>query len=112
VFALLAADADFRRDPHGGEFLELLARQIGALHRDSEVAAVLKAIDALSPDESAFGQSIVRGLIQGLAKGGASSALIKGSPRANELLRQMLDTARQTAQDEARTPRERIEAVR
>jgi putative membrane-bound dehydrogenase-like protein len=112
VFGRLIAEESFRHNPATSGLLETLAQQIGAEHRDVEVIAAVKAVDAIPAADATLGQTIVRGLMQGLAKSGGAGDLVKPGSKADNILKQLLAAARKTATDENRPPAERADAVR
>jgi putative heme-binding domain-containing protein len=113
ILGELAGDGKFRRAPAGREFLGQLALLIGTRGRQSEVAAVLRGVDALSGEEKALAGAMVRRLSEGLARG--SSPLRKqlaGSARAREILGDLIATSRKLAADDKGPLKDRAEAVR
>ncbi|HEV7222417.1 MAG TPA: PVC-type heme-binding CxxCH protein [Pirellulales bacterium] len=114
VFAELAADAAFRGSPAGRLFLADLARQAGAANRESEIAAVLKALGGVPSKEQAAAAAIVRGLSEGLAQRGSPLGKVLASDpqgKAAKVFAELLAAARKTAADAEQPPLARAEAV-
>jgi putative membrane-bound dehydrogenase-like protein len=110
----LLSDTTFRDTASGRGLLGQLAQQIGARARQSEVAAVLGAVEALPAGEKAMAAALVRSLSEGLAKSRSPlrKQLLGGSTRARELLAGLLEASRKAAGNEKRAVKERVEAVR
>jgi putative heme-binding domain-containing protein len=114
VFAELAADAAFRGAPAGRLFLADLARQAGAANRESEIAALLKALGGVPSKEPAAAAAIVRGLSEGLAQSGSPLGKVLASDpqgKAAQVFADLLASARKTAADADQPPAARAEAV-
>ncbi len=114
VLADLTRDRDYRASAAGRTFLGQLALQIGARARQSEVATVLGAVEALPPTEKALAAVLVRGLGDGLAKSRSPlrKELLAGTARTGKLLRDLLSGAKRRAGDDKLSVKNRVEAVR
>ncbi|MEX2315588.1 MAG: PVC-type heme-binding CxxCH protein [Pirellulales bacterium] len=115
VFTALAADKSWRSSEAGREVLYELSRYIGRQDKSQEIADIMPTLELLSADEISLSTAVVRGLGEGLTKGpGTLQAQLAaiGSPKAVQILRDMLKTARTSAADESRRSSERTDAVR
>lgn len=114
VLSDLVADAKYRTKPAAIGMLEALAMQVGAQHRDVDVAAVLKAVDVLSDGEISLQQGIIRGLAQGLSKAGDRkkvAELRSNGGKAGKLFASLIAAARANAANEKLAATARIQAV-
>ncbi|MEX2140006.1 MAG: PVC-type heme-binding CxxCH protein [Pirellulales bacterium] len=117
VLADLLADVSFRRTEHGSEFLQALARQIGAQNREGDIERVDAALRALAraTSDGQVVRSIAVALVQALAKGSG-----RGAARQEMLLKhraiaeaagQAISQALATAVDAKRGIAERQQAI-
>jgi putative membrane-bound dehydrogenase-like protein len=109
VFLLLGGEATFRAGAPGRTFLSTLAGQIGAANRQEDVAAVLRALDALTEEDKALTRDIVRALAARLPA--AAREQLAGG-KTGQVLAELLGEARQTAADAKRSVKDRAAAVR
>lgn len=111
VLANLATDKSFRAAKTGQPILTALAAQIGKQQRTDDIAAVLDTLRAVPAAEKQIVQTIVRGLA---AKPGSSLekqiAAATGG-RSEELIAELIATARATAANEKTKTTQRVEAV-
>ncbi len=115
VFAQLAADNEWRATATGRQLMYELARYIGRQNHREEIARVLPVLESLSPADISLSSAIVRGLGEGLSKGSGtlrSQLAAIGSDKAAQILDKMLVAARTTAVDDARSPVDRVDAIR
>lgn len=112
VFAILGADAVFRKSKHGGQFLSELAEQIGTAGRQNEIAAVLGTLQQLPPAEKNLSQQLVQTLVKNQKGKLRDKILSASSGRAGEILAELIMTAKTTAADSKASVADRVEAVR
>lgn len=115
VFGELVRDASFRATDPGRTFLASLAEQLGTRNQPDGVALVMKEVEALPPDDVDLGQTIVKGLSEGLGRSGVPQAdrlASAGSSRLAEMLDDLLQRARTTVLDEGQPLEKRVEAIR
>ena len=112
VLGRLVADKAFGRSPGGREFLVALATQIGAADRPADIGAVLEALGRLADEEAPLGRAIVAGLVA--RRKGAARERLAGAAggRAVELLKELVEQARNIAPDRAVPAERRVRAVR
>ncbi|MCH8828649.1 MAG: cytochrome C, partial [Planctomycetes bacterium] len=101
-----------RRTKHGAEFLQKLARQIGAAKKKNEAAALYRAIGNLPKDESVLAQRLIRSYATGLPAAERKRFLAGGSERTRKLMAALLTTAKKTAADSRAKVTDRVIAVR
>ena len=82
VLVDLLTDSEYRRTGLGAEFLQALARQLGAQNRKPDVARVDSALQQLAgqPSDRDVAQSVAMAVVEGMARGGA-----RGGTRRAEL---------------------------
>ncbi len=115
LYALLAADAEWRGTDGGRAFLEQFAEQAGLQNQSDQIAEVLKSLDGFGQEEKQLGQSVVRGLSKGLSKAGSpllADLSSGGGSRAGELLTEMVEKSKTAAGDPKQPVDERVAAVR
>ncbi len=115
LFALLAADADWRATTSGRALLEELAKLTGLENRSDQVAEVLRTLEGLGDEEKELAQAAVRGLSKGSADAGSpllSSLGSGGGSRAGELFAEMIEQAKQAAADSDQPLEKRVAAIR
>ena len=112
MFQAMAAGETFRNTEGGAEFLESLARQVGAANQKGEVVGVLQAINQL---EEKHKETAVK-WVQALAskqKGSARKALLAAAGgKAGELLAGLVGDALRTVGNPQATVDQRSEAIR
>jgi putative membrane-bound dehydrogenase-like protein len=112
LFDVVAQDVDFRATPHGRDFLLTLARQIGAVNRQDELAVVLKTMNNLPPAEKPFAEKLVQALVE-KQKGASRERLLRAAGgKAGELLDELLRESRDIATDQQQAIEQRVAAVR
>ena len=114
VFAILANDKTWRSSDAGRGLLQDFAKYVGRQNHRSEIAKVLKALDALSPQDVKLATATVRGLGEGLARSPqplADQFAALGSATAQKILADQLATARTHVADEQLAPADRIDAA-
>ncbi|MBB75744.1 MAG: hypothetical protein CMJ75_14660 [Planctomycetaceae bacterium] len=112
VFSELLADQEFTASKHGPIFLVALAEQIGAANRDSQVAAVLQALQQVTTLEQKLAQRIVEGLVTRLKDPARRSELTAAGGKAAEILAELIDQAKLVAVDNTQPFEHRVEAIR
>src|SRR5690606_34619642 len=114
LFAELAGDAQFRRQSAAADFLEDLARQIGAQKQVADVAALIKTLQGLSAEDEALAQVIVRGVTRGAGNDTAIRDQLAAATggKAAELLENLVQQSLKTAADEKQALEARVQAVR
>jgi putative heme-binding domain-containing protein len=112
LFGRLSGDRGFRGTPHGRTLLNALALQIGAANRASDVAAVIKAIDALPAADETLTRELVRSLVSKQPPAARGRLAGADGGKAGAILADLLQEARQAAADEKRDPAERAAAIR
>ena len=112
MFQALAAREEFRNSEGGAEFLQALARQVGAANQKGEVVGVLKAINQLEQKQKETAVKWVQALAS-KQKGSARKALLAAAGgKAGDLLAGLVSDALRTAADTKATVDERSEAIR
>ncbi len=114
VFGDLVDDMDFRRSEAGQMLLATLAGQAGSAGRKEDVAAVLTAVESLPDADLALTAQLVRGLMEGAARQGASlEQIVAGSSggRTGEVLAKLVAEAQATVRDNDRAPAARVPAI-
>lgn len=115
LYALLAADAEWRNSGGGRAFLEQLAEQTGLQNQSDQIAEVLKSLDGFGLEDKQLAQGVVRGLSKGLAKAGSpllADLSSGGGSRAGELLTEMVEQSKVAAGDSKQPVDQRVAAVR
>lgn len=114
VLALVAADSAFRETAPGREAIEQLALLIGSQAKTENVAAVLQLLEKLSAADGKLSAGILRGLGEGLAKSGSQlrERIAASGGTGGTLLRELVASSLEQAQDEKRSLAERADAVR
>jgi aminopeptidase N len=109
VVVLLLSDEGYRNSEQGAALLVTLAEQIGHAGRESELNALMNAVQRL--DEAGLERRLVRAV---LSSGNRASRdrLLSGSERAREILEQLLASANDQAFDEKQNASRRATAVR
>ncbi len=112
LFADLLGDAKYRVTAGGKALLLPLVAQIASANRANEVAAVVKAINALPEAEKALARELVQAFVAKLPP--AARAKLGGllTGKAGEVLADLLSGAVKTAADEKADPAARAEAIR
>ena len=113
MLSLLTDDA-YRKKPESADVITAVAKQTGAMCSEEELAAVLKAVEALPETETALAQTSVRDLLNGLktaGKGGDVRAALVSSPRAQQLLEDMIASAREIAVNGEADADARVDAI-
>jgi putative membrane-bound dehydrogenase-like protein len=114
IFQQLFDDPEFRASDGGQSLLAALAAQAGAQGRNADVDVVLAAVEGLPAGEAGLARELVRGFSTGAARhGGSLGRFLDGtsSGRAREILTKLLDDARTSARDSARSAAERTQAI-
>ncbi len=110
VFAMLLEDEVFRQSAHGREFLNTLARQIGAANQKNELAAIAKTINALS--EKPLQHAMLRSLIERQDRSNRRQILANAGSGTRQILDELLADARVTAGDRTLSATKRATAIR
>ena len=112
IFQALAANGAFVGSDAGAEFLQTLARQVGAANQQGEVAGVLQAINQLQAKEKETAVKWVQALAS-KQKGAARKALLAAAGGTSaDLLAGLIADASRIATDANREVEERVEAIR
>ncbi len=112
VFAELGRNAAFRSTPHGRDFLLTLAKQIGAVNRTDELAAVLQVINGLPKDEQPLASDLVQALVQKQVGEARERMLAAAGGKAGDLLDELLSESRTIAGDTKQPVPARVAAIR
>lgn len=112
VFEVVGQDASFRATAHGGDFLLTLARQIGAVNRTDELAAVLKIMNSLPPAEKPLAEKLVQALVEKQSGAARQRMLAASGGKAGELLATLLRESRAIAGDPQQAIEGRVAAIR
>lgn len=115
VFSDLVADKDFRATPEGSQFLAMLAKQIGAQNRASDVALLLKALPSILDTESELSQTIIRSVTEGAGTKHPSLTTQLASAtggKSQALLEMLVTESIEKAQDDKLDEAVRAEATR
>lgn len=109
----LLADAEFSGSSSGQQFLRQLALVVGGRNRQTEVASVLNAVEAISgPKQSAIRRIIILGLGEGLRSSRSNlSRFAKDSPATAELLSGLISSANKTLANSSSSSKQRIQAI-
>ncbi|MCH2128389.1 MAG: c-type cytochrome [Pirellulaceae bacterium] len=99
LFQLLASHSTLPSSSHGQELLVSLARQIGADHRESEIATVLQSLDLLADSQDTLPESIVLALLERHKEPERKNLLAAEDGKAAAILKNLLDQAKRTAND-------------
>jgi putative heme-binding domain-containing protein len=117
LFALLAADPEWRLTPAGGELLGSLAEQAGLHARQDQVAEILRVLDDWRQRDAdqTVARNVVGKLTAGLTR--ARSPLLarvraSSGSRAGQLLAEILSHAKTVAMDHRQLADRRAQAAR
>jgi putative heme-binding domain-containing protein len=111
VFRLLVENKRFRTSGQGREMLGTLARLIGSANRKSDMAAVVRSLNALPDREKVLLRDVVRNLVAKLPASGRDR-LAESGGKAGAVLADLLREALKTAVDEKRPVADRVAAIR
>ena len=112
VFKLAVSDSEFRKSSHGRELVVALARQIGVVGRNSEIAVVLKSLGTLPESEKALSEAIVQALVEKQTGANRERILAAAGGRAASILADLLNEAKSQATNEKASVAARVDAIR
>jgi putative membrane-bound dehydrogenase-like protein len=111
----LAAEGEWCSTPAGAAMFEALAAQVGRRNHPDETAALIQVVSSLGEGGERAAQSIVAGLATGAGPSGRTMEQLLapgGSSRAAEILREMIEQARERAGDAGLPAADRVAAIR
>ena len=111
---IVLADAGFRADGKAAGLVQELAKYAGATGTKETLAIAVAELDKLGEGDAKLAQAAVRGIIEGMQLGGQGTLaqeVLAQSPLAENLLADMVASARKTAQDEKAKADARIAAI-
>ncbi len=111
AFESLAADAEFRRTPHGVALLSTLAEQIGGAGNEGEIALVVRAVAGLPDAETSLKETLVKSLVARQNDTGRKKLLAAAGGQTSELLAGVIAAAKATAIDSKADDGKRAAAV-
>lgn len=109
------ADAGFRAHEKAPALVQELAKYAGATGSKETLAAAVAKLDGLTGEDAKLAQAAVRGIIDGMQLGGQgplAPEVLAQSTLAQGLLKDMLASARVTAQKADAKPADRIAAIK
>lgn len=112
VFLRLATNRKHRQQSHVREFLTTLAQQISRAGQSSHIAAVLKAVNQIPREESAFKAAVVKATVEKLTGKPREQFLSAAGGDAASVLKQIVATARMRATDSKLSAKERVDSIR
>ncbi len=115
VASTLLSDDAFAENPDSSEWLHMLAQQAGASGEAADTQRLLKTIDALPSDQSAYRQDLVAALFTGARDAGTGAELrtaLESSPSAQTELHNMVERALRVAPNSAESIDARVDAIR
>jgi putative membrane-bound dehydrogenase-like protein len=115
VLTDLLTDPEYRRTGHGREFLQALARQVGAQNRKPDMVRVDSTLQQLDgqPSDRDVAQSVAMALVEGLARAGRGSRQqgFKDYPHIAAAANSAVAQAHTIAVDGQRRVAERVKAI-
>ncbi len=113
VLADLLTDPEYRRTGPGGEFLQALARQIGARNRQPDIVRVDAAIQQLAgqPSDRNIAQSVAIAAVEGMTRDGARQFAFQEYPHIAAAANRAVAQALAAAADGRRSVAERVKSI-
>jgi putative membrane-bound dehydrogenase-like protein len=110
IFAMMLANPKLRGSQHGMQVLGALAAQIGVGNQADAITGLAKALDELPAADATLGKDLMRQFMTRLPP--AARNKIEKAGKAGTLFKELLASARQTANDEKRSAADRAAAAR
>jgi putative membrane-bound dehydrogenase-like protein len=109
------ADADFRKAKNAVALVQELAKYAGASGSKESLGVAVAKLDTLTGEDAKLAQAAVRGVIEGMQLGGQGTLapeVLAESDLAQGLMRDMIASARKTAENSAAKAEQRMTAIK
>lgn len=112
VFSLLLADSTYRTSASGKVLLIALTTQTGAANQKDEIAALVRAIDAVPDTEKSLARELVQAFVMKLPPAARTQFAGLATGKAGTILKELLADAMKTTANEKADPAARVAAIR